>query len=99
VVAVDASVGQTRYGLIAHLNDQPVGTVQVQGELLVAVGRELMTSRLWQLAQRFQVGRSRDLVKTKPDLLGSLGPDLPLQPRSVVEQRGISLAFKPEFHP
>jgi hypothetical protein len=98
-VAVDAPVEQTGHGLVAHLDEKPVWTVQVQRELLVSVARELVTSGLWQLAQRFQVRRSRDLVKTKPDLLGPLGPELPLQLRPVVEQRGISLAFKPEIHP
>lgn len=85
-LAIDATVRQPGHGFVAYLDDQAVGTIEVEGELFEPVGCQLMASRLRQAAELLKVGSSPDLAQPQLDLLCTLSsvPTLELPP--VAEQ-------------
>jgi hypothetical protein len=70
--AVDAAVREARDGIVAHLDEQTVGAVEVERKLLGTIGRELMAAGLRETTEDSEIVRSQDLAESKLDLLRTL---------------------------
>jgi len=96
--AVDATVWQPGDGVVAYLDEEAVGALEIERELLGAISRELVTSRLGKAAELSEVGGRDDLTEPQLDLLGTLDAVAAPELLGVVEQALQTPAVETDFH-
>jgi len=98
VTSVDPTVVVAGNGIVGYLDDEPVGTVQIERKLLDSVGLELVTASLREGAELLEVGRRQNLGEPQRDLRCSLSTVRAAETLRVIEQPCHPMAAESNLH-